>query len=291
MFGQKQVPVDTFWGRVAVVTGASRDIGRATAQALAREGCAVVCLARSVDQLDSLVAEIEGLGGRAWAVPADVTDEAAVRSVLDAVRDRYGRIDILILNAGIGCQDRLIDLRPEDLRRTFDVNFFGPVACLQAALPDMIERRSGHIVFVSSIAGKRAFPVIGGYSASKWALQAVAETLRHEVWRTGIRASIICPGPVQTGFDRSVVGSARRPGRFRPFTLTGDEVANVIVGAIARNRREVVVSWPYRVALLALSFLHPHISPLLWLILDRRPRTGPARPAPPPTPAAIPSRE
>jgi short-subunit dehydrogenase len=287
--GGGQVPVETFWGRVAVVTGASRGIGRATAHALAREGCTVAVVARSADQLESLVAEIEGLGGKAWAVPADLADEAQARAAIEAVLDRFGAVDILVLNAGIGCQDRLIDLRSEDLRRTFEVNVFGVVASLQPALRSMIARRRGHVVFISSIAGKRAFPVVGGYSASKWALQAIAEALRHEVWGTGVRVSTVCPGPVRTGFERSVVGASRRGHRIRPFALTSEETAAVILDAIARNRREVVVSWPYRLALLVLAAVHPYVSPILWLIQDRRPRRGPA--ALPRPPAATPSSE
>ena len=261
---------DPFRDRVAVVTGASRGIGRATALALARAGALVVPLARSADALDALVAEIEAAGGRAWSAPLDLTDERAVRTVLGEIEGRFGRVDILVLNAGIGCQDRIIDLRLDDLRHTFDVNLFGALACLQAVLPGMIARRSGHLVFVSSVAGKRAFPVIGGYAASKWALHAVIESLRHEIWATGVRISTVCPGPVKTGFERSVVGSARRPSRWRPFSLTADQTAAIILRAIARNQREIVVSWPYRLALLALGVVHPYVSPLLWLTLERR---------------------
>ena len=260
---------DPFRDRLAVVTGASRGIGRATALALAREGAVVVPLARSADALAALVGEIEAAGGRAWSASLDVTDEDAVREVFGAIERRFGGVDILVVNAGIGCQDRIIDLPLRDLRYTVDVNFFGAVACVQAVLPGMIERRSGHLVFVSSVAGQRAFPVIGGYAASKWALEAVIESLRHELWPTGIRISTVRPGPVDTGFERTTVGSARRPGRWRPFSLTADQTAAVILRAIARNQREIVVSWPYRWILLVLALVHPYLSPLLWLIMDR----------------------
>lgn len=258
---------EPFRGRVAVVTGASRGIGRATALALARRGAITVALARSADQLGALEAEIERDGGRARAVVADVTDDASLRAALAGVAADLGQVDILVANAGIGCRGEIADLDPADLQQVFDVNFFGAVSSVQAVLPGMLDRRSGSIVLVSSIAGKRAFPLSGGYAASKWALQAVAESLQHEVWGSGVHVATVCPGPVVTGFQRSVVGrAAPAEPRWRPFALSAEQTADVILDVIEHRKREVVVSWPYRLALPVLAIVWPYLSPFLQIM-------------------------
>lgn len=264
---------DPFRNRVAVVTGASRGIGRATALALARRGALTVPLARSADQLRELEAEIEQGGGRARAVIADVTNDTGLRSALAGVARDLGPVEILVANAGIGCRGEIIDLDPGDLRQVFDVNFFGVVSSVQAVLPGMLKRRSGSIVLVSSVAGKRAFPQAGGYAASKWALQALAESLRHEVWGSGVHVATVCPGPVVTGFQRSLVGrAAAAEPRWRPFALTADQTADVILEVIEHRKREVVVSWPYRLALPLLAITWPYLSPFLQVALRVRRR-------------------
>jgi len=185
-------------GRVAIITGAGRGIGRATAELFAREGAGVVLAARSVDELDEGVAAIEAAGGKAVGVPTDVRDAAQVQRLVQAALDRFGRIDVLFNNAGVARHGYVLDTTEEDWDLTFDVNVKGVFLCTKAVLPYLIAQHSGKIINVSSGAGLRGSAWKAAYSASKFAVIGFSESLAHEVGKHGINVNTICPGPVAT---------------------------------------------------------------------------------------------
>ncbi len=185
-------------GRVAIVTGAGRGIGRACAEMLAREGARLVLASRSAGELDEGVAAIESLGGQAIGVPTDVRDKAQVQHLVDAALDRFGQVDVLVNNAGVARHRYVLDISEEDWDLTFAVNVKGVFLCCQAVLPYMIARRAGKIINIASMAGLRGSAWKSAYCASKFAVIGFTESLAAEVGRYGINVNTICPGPVAT---------------------------------------------------------------------------------------------
>jgi len=227
---------------VTVVTGASSGIGRAAALAFAGAGARVVLASRDETRLRQLEREIVAGSGNALAVPADVTDTSQVEALVRTTLDRFGRIDILVCNAGVGLYSLVKDLPEEALRRVFEVNFFGVVRCVQAVLPSMIERRSGLIQVVSSIIGLRSVPGYAGYCATKFALSAVTESLRVELAGTGLRVQTIYPALTDTEFStRSILRDAsRRAGPMK--AMPAEKVARRMLKAARSGRRDTVIS-------------------------------------------------
>lgn len=213
-------------GRTAVVTGASRGIGAATAAALAAEGARVALVARSVEALDALAA---ALGGGALAVPCDVRDAAAIADAAARVADAFGAApDVLVNNAGVFPLAAVHDTTPQEFAATLDANLVAPFAFVRAFLPGMRARGRGHVVTVGSIADRMTFPENGAYAASKYGLRALHEVLRGELRGSGVRASLVSPGPVDTAIW-DAIGPDERPG-FTPRAqmLTPDAVAEAI---------------------------------------------------------------
>ena len=189
-------------GRVAVVTGASSGIGRATAAALAGAGARIVLVSRSESRLRAAAEEVSRAGGGrpALVLPCDVTDPEAVAALAERVRREAGTPDIVVNNAGIGHWAPIVDLSLERIRAVLEVNFFGAVHCTKAFLPAMLERRQGTVVFVSSGFGVLPFPYTGAYCASKHALNGFAGSLRAEVEPLGVGVLLVLPGSTQTAF-------------------------------------------------------------------------------------------
>ncbi len=187
-------------GKVAIVTGASSGIGRATVSALAAEGARVGAVARSADVLREIVAEVADRGGTALACPADVADPAAVRGVVERVIGAWGRIDLLVANAGVNTKQRnLHDLSAEQWQHVVGVNLSGVFHCARAVLPQMRARREGTIVIVASMAGRHPGVMSGiAYGASKAGAVSVAHSINAEERVNGVRACAILPGEVAT---------------------------------------------------------------------------------------------
>ncbi len=187
---------------VALITGASRGIGAACARRFARAGCSVVILCRSrTDLAEALCRELIAEGGDAWYVQADVADRAQAFSAVQAVLDRYRRIDMLVNNAAVSQQKLFTDITEEDWDRMFAVNVKGAFNCTQAALPGMISRRSGSIVNVSSMWGQVGASCEVHYSASKAALIGMTQALAKEVGPSGVRVNCIAPGVIDTDMN------------------------------------------------------------------------------------------
>jgi NADP-dependent 3-hydroxy acid dehydrogenase YdfG len=191
-------------GKVVVITGASSGMGEAAARYLADRGAVVVLGARRVDRLNTLVDEITKRGGKALALETDVTDAAQVQRLVDAAVERFGRIDVMLNNAGLMPHSPLERRKIADWDRTIDVNLKGVLYGIAAALPHMQRQKSGHFINVSSVAGHTVRPAGAVYSATKTAVRVISEGLRQEVKPWNIRTTIISPGAVATELPQSI---------------------------------------------------------------------------------------
>jgi short-subunit dehydrogenase len=237
--------------KAVIVTGASRGIGAAVVRAVAAKGAPVGLIARSRDELDQLLAEV---GGRGAVATADVADPAALARAIDAIEAELGPTDVLVANAGIGAYGRFAEIEADELERVVKVNVLGTLCAIRAVLPGMMDRRSGHIVVLGSIAGRIGSPFEAVYSASKFAGVGLAEALVVEAEPFGVGVSIVNPGPVATDF-----GEARGHPYDRrwPKPLKPETVAAAVVGAIEGNRREVYVGRWFRAAVIMRHLLPP----------------------------------
>ena len=239
-------------GAVVAVTGASAGIGRETALAFAREGARLAVGARRTDRLEALAGELGALGAEVLVQALDVADEGQVLAFVDAAVARFGRLDVLVNNAGYGVRGRVEDTPSEDYRRLMEVNYLGTVYGCRAAIPVMRAQGSGVIVNVSSIVGMRALPGGGAYAATKAAQVSLTESLRVELAGSGVYACSVHPIGTATEFaEVSERLSPGRPGGALGPQQTAAAVARAIVGCARRPRAEV---YPF-----ALS------RPLVWL--------------------------
>jgi NADP-dependent 3-hydroxy acid dehydrogenase YdfG len=185
-------------GKIVVITGASSGLGEATARLLSVQGASVVLGARRVDRIKSLADELTGSGGQALAIPTDVTHYEQVKRLVDAAVQTYGRIDVMINNAGLMPQSPLERLKIDEWNRMIDVNIKGVLYGIAAALPYMKQQHAGHFINVSSVAGHKVRPPGTVYAATKHAVLALSEGLRQEVKPYHIRTTVISPGAVAT---------------------------------------------------------------------------------------------
>ncbi len=190
--------------KVVVVTGASSGIGHATALELGRRNARVACIARRADRIADLSKEIKDAGGRALALECDVTDRVAVEGAIETVVDTFGPVDVLVNNAGVMPLSYMDAVDVDGWDRMIDVNIKGVLYGIASVLPSMLERRSGHIINVSSIAGRRVMPSATVYCATKHAVHALSEGLRAEMAPHDIRVTIIAPGFVETELQSHV---------------------------------------------------------------------------------------
>ena len=259
--------------RVAVITGASSGIGRAAARALAREGVRVVLGARRADRLEEAVEAIRRAGGEARALQTDVTRHEEVDRLVGEAMTAFGRLDLLVNNAGLGYFGRLESMPVETARHLFEVNVMGTLYGVQAAVPIMRAQRSGHIIMVSSVVGKRAAPGSGMYSATKFAQSALAESLRLELRKAGIRVSVIYPVSTLTEFFE--VAASHSPLRVDPAgpVYSAEQVAEVIVRCARRPRPEVMVYPPARL-MVVLNAVAPRMIDRILAIYWKKIRPG-----------------
>jgi NADP-dependent 3-hydroxy acid dehydrogenase YdfG len=222
-------------GKVALVTGASGGIGAAVARELHEAGASVGLLSRRGDDL--------GLE-RGLGVSCDVRDRAAVGDATEAVVARFGRLDIVVANAGVGAYGPFLELDPEQLEAMIDVNLKGTLYTAAATLPHLIAGGDGDFVALASVAGLRAFPGETVYNASKFGQVGFTRALDHELREHGVRATCICPGGVKTEF---AIGTGREHGDPElEGMLTADEVAEVVLFAVTRPRRMRILTTSFR---------------------------------------------
>lgn len=232
---------DKLRGKVALVTGASSGIGEATALALAAEGANVAVAARRVDRLETLIKRIEEGGGHAISIQADVADEVQAREMIRTAHDRWGRLDILVNNAGVMLLGQIDGADTEDWRRMVNTNVLGLMYATHAALPLMKAQNVGHVVNISSVAGRTARAGSGAYNASKWGVVAFSEALRQEVYQNHIRVTVIEPGAVATELTEHITDS-RAKKEIQEFVqamtpLESEDIAAAVVYAVTQPQR------------------------------------------------------
>lgn len=224
-------------GKVVVITGASSGLGEASARLLSAGGATVVLAARRADRIRSLAEELSGRGGKALAVATDVTRFDEVKKLADAAVQAYGRIDVMINNAGLMPQSLLERLKIDEWDRMIDVNIKGVLYGIAAALPYMQQQKAGHFINVSSVAGHRVGPGTAVYSATKHAVRALSEGLRQEVKPYNIRTTVISPGAVATELPDSVTdpNAAERIRKFyAEVAIPADSFARAVAFAISQ---------------------------------------------------------
>jgi short-subunit dehydrogenase len=241
--------------RVIAITGASAGIGRATALRLARGGAAVAICARRQSRLEAVAAEIVAAGGEALPIVADVSSEADMeRFVADTVA-RFGRLDVMMCNAGFGIAGAIDDIAADQMRKLLDVNLIGTYLAARAALRVFRRQRSGHLLVVSSIVGKRGVPYMGGYSATKFAQVGLAECLRAEVAGSAIHVSVVYPVSTDTEFfDVMTHETGTAVTRAHGPRQRVDAVADAIARAIHRPVPEVYPHFPSRFLVILNAF-------------------------------------
>src|SRR5436309_12571354 len=236
-------------GKIAIVSGASSGIGAVTAQELAVRGAQVVLAARRVSELEAQVSAITAAGHLAVAIPTDVTDSAQVTRLVEQTLDMFGRIDVLVNNAGIAWSKPFEKLSIEQIAQIVNVNLLGTLLLTRAVLPGMLERRRGSIICVASVAGH--MPVDTLYSATKFGLRGFSLSLRRELAGRGIAVSVVSPCFVRTAMSRN----------FR-IPMPGPEiVARTITDLILKPRREVIIPGYYH-AIIGIEHLFPWLGDL-----------------------------
>ena len=236
-------------GKVAIITGASSGIGEATAIALAAEGAKVVIAARRVERLEAVAKQIIDHGGQALSIVSDITDEAQAKNVIQKAYAEFGHIDILVNNAGISFPGRIENADPSNWRKMIDINVLALMYTTHIALPIFKAQKSGHIVNISSVAGRIARAGMAGYNVTKWGVNAFSEALRQEVYQDNIRVTIIEPGLVETEIDQhitDVVAKQEIEARRKAITpLQSQDIAAAIVYAVSQpqhvNVNEILI--------------------------------------------------
>ena len=225
--------MESLAGKVALVTGAGKGIGRAVALALAKEGVHVGLLARTESQLKEVAEEVTAAGVKAAVVTADVADIEAVNQAAAQVKEQLGAVDILINNAGTATFGKFLELEPAEWEKNIQVNLMGVYYTTRAVLPDMIERSTGDIINISSTAGLRGSAVTSAYSASKFAVMGLSESLMQEVRKHNIRVSALTPSTVVTDLAESHNLISGDPER----VMHPEDLAEFIIGQLKLNRR------------------------------------------------------
>lgn len=224
-------------GKVVVITGASSGLGEATARLLSAQGAMVVLGARRADRLQALADELTGRDGKALAVATDVTHCDQVKGLVDTAVQTFGRIDVMINNAGLMPHSPLERLKIDDWNRTIDVNIKGVLYGIAAVLPYMKQQKAGHIINVSSVAGHKVGPGSAVYSATKHAVRVISEGLRQEVKPNNIRTTVISPGAVATELPNSIAEPdvAENIHKFyKEFAIPAESFAQAVAFAMSQ---------------------------------------------------------
>jgi all-trans-retinol dehydrogenase (NAD+) len=222
-------------GKVVLITGSARGMGKQHAMAFAREGAKLVLTDVDAAELEKTAGELEAAGYDVNTYIMDVSDRAACFALADEVTAETGGVDVLVNNAGIVVCDDVLSLSEHDVKRMMEVNYYGMVWMMQAFVPRMVARKSGHVVNMCSSAGKIGVPRLGGYCATKFAAIGITDSIRPELKRSGVGFTIVNPGYVNTG----MFGGSRVP--FITHWQTPEKVANALVRGVRKNYAEVCV--------------------------------------------------
>ncbi len=216
-------------GKTAVVTGSTKGIGRAIAEALVREGMNVCISARHEDEVERAVSEMADAGeGRVAGAVCDVRDYDEVKALFEHAAAEFGGVDVLVNNAGVGLFGRVDEMSPEDFRAVIETNLFGVFYCCREVIPRMKERGGGYIVNISSLAGTNAHPQMAAYNASKFGLNGFSEALMQEVRHDRIRVSYVMPGSVNTYFGND------EPDESQSWQLQPADIARAVLDLLSQ---------------------------------------------------------
>jgi NAD(P)-dependent dehydrogenase (short-subunit alcohol dehydrogenase family) len=250
-------------GKRAVLTGASGGIGRAVAEALAKAGAREELASRNAEALEELAGKLKAAGGDAVAVPTDVTKPDDRKRVVDAAVEKFGGLDLLVNNAGVGSWGHFATSTPELMRQVMEVNFFGPIELTRLAIPHLTRGNQPAVVNVTSMCGRKGMPAWPEYSASKFALVGMSEGWVGEFARFDVDVIIVVPGMTDSGFEKNWLRSDGKADLKFDEGMKPEEVAAGIVDAIRKNRREVVLGREAR-RLLRFNRFFPRLTN--WLI-------------------------
>ncbi len=220
-------------GKTAIVTGGTKGIGRAVAEALAAEGLNVCVGARNLDEVKQTVRELEGAGASATGAACDVRVYEEVEALVARAVEEFGGVDVLVNNAGVGLHKLVEETSPEEFQAVLETNLFGVFYGCRAAIPEMKKRGGGYIINVSSLAGANPHPRIAAYNASKFALNGFSEALMQEVRHDRIKVSYVMPGSVNTEFGGDEVSDERA------WQLQPEDIARVVVGLLRHDERSL----------------------------------------------------
>jgi len=249
---------------VIIITGASSGIGAATARRLAREGVRLTLAARRQDRLESVSKEVKSLGSESLVVRTDVTLRDDIYHMVQAILERWGRIDVLLNNAGMGNYGKLVELDLDRVRTNININLVAMIECAQAVLPIMLKQKSGHIIHTSSMVGLVALPDLTIYCASKFGVFGFSDSLRRELRNTGVHVSTFCPGYTPSELTPTLKAHAEgRPDAPRVLGLMPIEyVADQLAHLTYHPRRLVIIPKSWRLLVLV-AYLFPGIADLL----------------------------
>ncbi|MDX2005106.1 MAG: SDR family oxidoreductase [Meiothermus sp.] len=266
---RRERPKYSFAGKAVLITGGATGLGLAMARMLAREGAKLAICGLDDGTLEKAGAELERAGAEVLALPCDLTRPQEVRAFVQMVENHFGRLDVLVNNAGMIQVGPLENMTLEDFHQAMNTNFYGALHTTLAALPRMLERREGRIVNISSVAGLVPAPHLGPYSASKFALTGLSESLRMELAAGGIVTTLVCPGEIRSGAHKSAVFKGQVEAEYAWFTRfdvadppasSAESVARRAIEACRQGRALEVVGLSAKVQALA-----HHLSPRLSL--------------------------
>jgi NAD(P)-dependent dehydrogenase (short-subunit alcohol dehydrogenase family) len=222
-------------GKVAIVTGASRGIGKAISLALAKEAATVVIAARAIDKMNETAKLVTAVGGKAQIIPTELTDERSIKNLVKATGERFGRLDILINNAGITHSAKLEETLTQDLDRCLNINARAPFILCREALSLLKKADAAYIINIASVVGVKAYPLQSAYTASKHALRGMTMALAEEMRGTNIRVHLVCPGGVDTELVQNV-----RPDIKKQDLMQPEEIAELVLYLLTHKGNAVV---------------------------------------------------
>lgn len=228
-----------FKNKVVVITGGSSGIGEASAMQFAKKGSKIVLVARNSEKLQQVAKILSNFNTEILSYQCDVSDKSQVKKMTQEVLEKFGRIDVLVNNAGFAIYGSISELTIEEIESQMKTNYFGMVYCVKNFLPSMLEQKSGHIVNVASVAASFGLPGIASYCASKFAMLGFSEGLQHELKGTGVGVTVVSPIMVRTNFFDHP--SFEKMPKYSPTSLSPETVAKAVMKAASSSRLEIIV--------------------------------------------------
>lgn len=249
----------SYQGKTVWITGASSGIGEAFARAFYKSGANLILSSRREDALINVRSDLGDDGSRVKVLPLDLTQQESFPALTQQAIDMFGAVDILLNNGGVSQRSEVLETDMEVIRRLMEINYFGSAALTKAVLPHMTERKSGHIIVTSSVAGKIGTKYRSGYAASKHAVQGFFNSLRQEMYEHDIAVTLLCPGFIKTNISKNALTADGRKfgkmGDAHSNAMTADEMVTKVWQDIKNRKEEIVVTgWKERMALLVQRF-------------------------------------